>query len=50
MFYVNNKRVKAQNTNLRIERGTFYGQWKKYVYFSENIGPLQKLQVCSQWG
>ena len=40
MFYVNKKRAKIQNTKLRIERGTFFGQWKKYVYFSEDIGPL----------
>ena len=40
MFYVNKKRTKIQNTKLRIECGTFFGQWKKCVYFSENIRPL----------
>ena len=40
MFYVNKKLAKIQNTKLRIERGTFFGQWKKYAYFSEDIGPL----------
>ena len=42
MFYVNKKHAKIQNTKLRIERGTFFGQWKKYVYFSKDIGPLVK--------
>ena len=32
--------MKIQNTELRIEHGTFNGQWKKYRYFSENLGPL----------
>jgi hypothetical protein len=31
---------KIQNTKLRIEHSTFFGQWKKYQYFSENIRPL----------
>ena len=42
MFYVNKERAKIQNTKLRIEHGTFFWQWKKYIYFSENIGPLVK--------
>ena len=41
MFYVNKKCAKIQNTKLRIEPGTFFGQWKTYEYFSENIGPLR---------
>ena len=40
MFYVNKKRAKIQNTKHRIERSTFFGQWKKYIYFSEDMGPL----------
>ena len=37
---------KIQNTKLRIERSTCFGQWKQYQYFSENIRPLVQSMIC----
>ena len=38
---------KIQNTKLRIEHSTFFGQWKLYQYFSEDIRPLAETEVFS---
>ena len=40
---------KIQNTKLRIDHSTFFGQWKLYQYFSENIWPLKPLKVLYQY-
>mgnify|MGYP001498855694 CR=1 FL=1 len=42
------RRGKIQNTKLRIEHSTFFGQWKLSQCFSENIGPLQKNLIKDQ--
>ena len=50
LCYVIKKRAKNQNTKLRIQRGTIFGQWKKYVYSSKDIGPLNAIDsrcLCS---
>ena len=49
MFYVNKKRKKIQNTKLRIEGGTLFGQWKKYVNFSENIISISWSSIVMIW-
>ena len=43
MFYLNKTRAKIQNTKLRIERGTFFGQWKKISIFFRGYRTFKKL-------
>ena len=47
MFYVTKSVRKFKIQSLGQDSANFFGNGKKYVYFSEDIGPLGKIPASS---